>query len=742
MMKQWTGRILRIAWAFLRNPWRWIWRGCLIGMAALLLLSCLACLLMVVLVRHADAQGYEDAAGLDVMLAVDNSNSMFDKGGIGSDPELRRIEAAQLFIDYLGVDSSPVSHRLGVIFFGGEAHLVVPLTPLADRARRAEMASLIADPQRMNWTNPSAALSLARGALLSESGSGRQPVVVLLTDGKPEWSNQPIEIERQSTVEELRRIGGQYASDGTRLFVILLANEATDADPEIGAIYVPLWQEIARATAGGFFPVRRADDLIAVYHDILVSLSGVRTDGAVIKTRVEDETQVEMVTVEPNLERLTFVVRVSQPDASTALSTDIVVSVHRPGGQALSPGDADVRHVGQGTTAIWAVTRPEPGEWAVVMSGRGSVIVWKDYLPALATLTPSPVPTATLSPTVAPGITVDGWPEAALVGQPVVFSVSFHPGPSGQLAVWGEWGSGGDQPTRARLLDDGCEGDARAGDGYYGVLLMPTRPGTLLVRVWGEADGRVVALWEGRLRAEARPTLEIVTPQDGSTWKAGEEAELQTRWAVGGRPVEVTGTLTAAVLAPDGSTRAVVTGTVGAPVALSAPQTAGTCTITVAAAGGLPNGLHFDGEAATTVDVRRPAPWWIWPVGLSMVAAGAGCGAVYLRFKRLPRVEGQLRVLEAPASYAGPTLADLSLLNRRVVRLGGKGAEFPAPAGGEPWAIIRALSDGSGVELEPRGGQNVLVNGHELAGAHPLSDGDRVATDSMELRYEHLHYGL
>ena len=586
MMKQWLIRVVQMIWQVLQNPrnwslwWRRIRRGCGIILLLFLLLSCLSCILLGVLVGRATATGPD--AGLDVLLVVDNSNSMFDKGGIGSDPDLRRIEAAQMFVNYLGVDSGPISHRLGVIFFGGQAQLVVPLTPLADQARRAEIAALFAEPQRMDWTDPATALTLARDTLLAETDDGHQPVVVLLTDGKPEWDNNPTEAERQSVIEELRRIGRQYASDGSRLFVILLSNEATDADSEIGTTYVPLWEELVEATEGCFYAVRRADDLITAYHDILVLLSGMQTAGPVVEAEIEGETQVEAVTIEPNLARVTFVVRVSGAGAT--------VTVHRPDGGALKPEDDNVRHASQGTTAIWAIERPRPGDWAVVMAGQGSVTVWKDYLPAPVTPTPSPVPTmraepqseaVTPSPTPAPQMIVDEWPEAVLEGQPVTLSVAFEPEPPESPRVWAEW-----------VLEDG---------------------------------------------------------------------QLQG---------------------------------------------------------------------------------WVWMAGVGLSLAGLGGWELHRWFGRLPCVAGRLRVLQAPAGYAGPTITDLSLLDRRSVRLGGAQAELPVPAEGSSWAIIGALSDGSGMELTPYDGQVVQINEHPLVGPHLLSDGDRIATEGVRLRYERLHYGL
>ena len=471
--------------------------GCRFVLILLLLLSCLSCAALGLLVRQATA----GEPGSDVMLVIDNSNSMFDKSGIGSDPELRRIEAAQMFISYLGVDSGSNSHRLGVIFFGGEATEVVPLTPLTSDDERSKMASLIADPQRMEWTDPAAALTRSREALLSKGQQGQKRVVVLLTDGKPEWDQDPTAEERLAVIDDLRQIGDRYAEDDIDLFVVLLANVATDADPEIGTTYVPLWRSITETTGGRFYQVRQADDLFTVYHDILLTLSAAKSAGPVVDTTLEGSSQEETVVIEPNLARVTYLVRLS--------STNVGVAIHRPNGQRLKPGDPDVRQAGWGTTAVWAVTRPQPGRWQVRMDGQGSVTVWKDFLPlpqqeavpdpSPTPLPPSPTPTVTPSPTPPPRLIVRDWPETAFVGKPVQVSASLQPRPSGRATYWAAWHLDGEAVSSERLLDDGREGDARAGDGRYSALVTPPTTGTLLLQAWSEVEGREIASWEGRL---------------------------------------------------------------------------------------------------------------------------------------------------------------------------------------------------------------------------------------------------
>lgn len=257
--------------------------GCGLGLTLLVLV------LLIVLLGLAVERAFGQApAGDAVMLLIDNSNSMVDLQGVGSDPNLLRIEAARLFIATLGVDADEADHRLGVIFFGGHAELVAPLTPLRDDARRAEIADRIAQPGRMRWTDPNRALELAYGTLFGDPAlAAHRPVVILLTDGRPAWNSRPTEEETATYVTRTRELVARFRQRGAAIFVILLANEATDADVEIARRYRPLWQEIADAAPPGrFYEIRSADDLVSVHRDIVVALSGAQTQGPVVEAQV------------------------------------------------------------------------------------------------------------------------------------------------------------------------------------------------------------------------------------------------------------------------------------------------------------------------------------------------------------------------------------------------------------------------------------------------------------------------
>lgn len=370
--------------------------GCLLLLILLVLLLCSG---LFMLAHSAAAQtmpavlqpaGHQSLA---VYLLIDNSNSMFEMSGIGSDPELLRLDAARLFISYLGVDAQIV-HRCGVIFFGDEANLVVPLTPLTDAARRADIFSLLANPSRMGWTDHVAALTLAYEQLQVENPGGRS-AIILLTDGKPEWSHTPSPVEQAQYTTRLQAVGERLAQAGIPLFLILLANEATDTDADITEVWQPMWQTLSAAvTPGRFYTARRAEELAGIYHDMVVALTG-KTTGPVAQAAASPAGHEKLITIAPGLLRLTLVVSKSTPDISVAIFT--------PSGERVTTTTPGVTHAGQPGVSreeVWAIETPIPGQWLVRLTGEGQVTVWQDY--EMLPDTPTPTMALPVTPVATP----------------------------------------------------------------------------------------------------------------------------------------------------------------------------------------------------------------------------------------------------------------------------------------------------------------------------------------------------
>jgi hypothetical protein len=399
-------------------------RGCWVRIAGCLAIAVVLTVALVLalfaLFNRASAQEMmPPQETLTVQLVIDNSNSMFDKGGIGSDPTLLRMDAARLFIEYLGVDDHRYEAACGLIFFGSEPQLISPPVLLVDADQRLELQSLLTEPARLGWTDQVKALHLAREALLDEEG---RRAIVLLTDGKPEWNDQPTDIERSMYLEEMKLVGDGLARNGITLFLVLLANEGSDEDSEIESLWRPVWESMTTGTEDGrFIVVRRPQDLAEAYHDIVVSLTGRFSDGIVVDEALSHQGLREEIPVEPGLQRLTLVIQKSSPDTQ--------ITVTQPNEEILdrdTPPTGRLSLGGSRLEEIWTFSDPDPGMWVVTAMGEGRITVWKDY--ELAPVSPTRTPNPTQTPTVKSTATIAPTPSAT-VPQWAGLSTSVAPTP-------------------------------------------------------------------------------------------------------------------------------------------------------------------------------------------------------------------------------------------------------------------------------------------------------------------------
>jgi len=371
-----------------------IW-GCCLGIVFLLLLAALSCgaLGWVAAYRSGAASAPAVAPnGYDVYLLLDQSNSMWNLNGLGSDPDMLRVAAANLFLSYLGADDPGREHRAGVIYFGGASELVAPLTGL-DAASRAALSQQLADPVPIPWTDPAEALALAASELSQTADPGRRRAIVLLTDGQPAWEGADAtarDIYRQQLMADVARLGEQ----GISLYVVLLASPATDVSEEITTVWAPFWRQAAALTPrGAFFQARQAQELLGLYHQVVAGLTGGQVGDQIADAPVAASGRYTF-TVEPQLAQLTLVVWKSDP----AMRVEPI----DPQGQMLDLSAAGVRYAGrpgESHEEVWTVTQPAPGEWALQVMGEGRLTAWLDTRLAPATPTPTTTPSATRTAT-------------------------------------------------------------------------------------------------------------------------------------------------------------------------------------------------------------------------------------------------------------------------------------------------------------------------------------------------------
>jgi len=338
----------------------------------------------------------------DLVLVSDQSPSMSECDGVGSDPYLLRVQAVQLFISYLGADTGANGYRLGLLHFGGE---VQQLTDLGVEEMRHQLARSAENPQPIPWTNPLAALKAAQQMLTKDGREGSRRVILLMTDGEPAWPDTVAQ-EMSDYREALGGLGRQLAQEETTLFIVHLHNPSTSCSQRVRDYWLSHWRELVAATPGGaLFTARQASDLLPLYHAIVRGLTG-----ALASTTLAEAAEL------PVSQPLVITAAVEQPLASMTLviwkeETQTAVSVIAPNGATL---DAETQGVnitgvpGRSHEEVWRIERPILGNWRIVLNGAGRVTVWQDRAP-LPTSTPSATatrtPTATTTPTRTPSPT-------------------------------------------------------------------------------------------------------------------------------------------------------------------------------------------------------------------------------------------------------------------------------------------------------------------------------------------------
>ncbi len=511
--------------------------------------------LVFLIVRAASAES-ELPPAYDVVLLSDQSTSMWDCDGIGTDPELLRVDATRLFINMLGADSS-ARYRLALLHFGGTVEQVAALTDLADATAREALIAAASHPQPLRWTDHLLALRAA-GQLLNDAGQpSSQRLIVLLTDGEPapNPSIYPGNYDETGYVAALQAAAAELAQADTTLAVVLLSDTHTSCGRRAAADWAGRWTTLAEATPGGaLYTASQPAELLPIYHAIVRQMLGATAGAAQATTAVLTPGAPFVVDVP-----------VAEPLASLILTIwkrnpATTVEVRAPAGQPVTLGQADVTVTGQGPAGreeVWRVAQPAQGTWQVILAGQGRISVWQDRLllptpTASATPTPSPTlaPTRTPTHTCTPAATRT--PTASATPRPTVTPTvipSVTPGmpltaagtaPAGGRggavrSAWPLWAGGGATLGLATL---GLIAVRRRGPyltGQLAPVAIPAGSALALPRDLGHERRRQVILgrrgehtwrlegWSGAVRLTAASRRSVtISPLDGEATLDGQ----------------------------------------------------------------------------------------------------------------------------------------------------------------------------------------------------------------------------
>lgn len=402
--------------------------GCLLLLVLLLVVLAGAAIYLLATDAHAAPLEQVSDLPVDIVIAVDQSPSMFECDGVGTDPEQRRVDAIQLFATYLGADSGAAGYRLGLINFGGEARIIAPLTAIADNAMRHQLAEAAANPQPIGWTDPLVALQTASNLLAEDGRPQTRRVILLLTDGDPAW---PTDEDRSipDYRQQLLTQATQLAESHTTLFIVRLENSSTSCSQRAANLWLDLWQEMAQTTPqGALFTADSGANLLDIYLSIVRELVGHKADSTVThNTQLQPAIPTTIpITVSEQLVSMTLVVW--KEKASTG------IRIFRPDELPLLNQPEKVVQSSDQRSEVWRVEKPDLGVWRLLLEGEGSVTVWFEALPlptptatntptpaptetatATATATPMPTPTVTPTPSALPSATPTSTPTPILL---------------------------------------------------------------------------------------------------------------------------------------------------------------------------------------------------------------------------------------------------------------------------------------------------------------------------------------
>lgn len=398
----------------LKTSWYRQQRGCRRRLGCLLVFFMLLLLLLCGLLFLALAPTQAaDAEPLSVILIIDSSHSVFTE----TDPDGLRLTAARLFLASLSLHQDVAQHQAGLIFFGSQAETAVPLQPLADSSFSTHdlLLSPPSPSTAMGWTNPVAALTLAREQLVSATPNGRS-AILLFTDGHPEWNDAPTIAETAAYMDALQTEGQQIAQANITLFTILLqSNQSTDLQP-----WLPLWQAISEATpAGQLLQIEQPAQLPNLYHALLTTLIGQPTNGLILQTTIPDaQRQTFTLTVPPNRSQMILLISKSDPNQQ--------VAIHPAGNSSQTAVSTTTQHISPDNNVLeegWVFAAPPPGLWQIEVTGEGSIAIWEDYQLILPTLA---LETIIALPTTVPSLAITAVPPAP-TRYPTPFATTLPP---------------------------------------------------------------------------------------------------------------------------------------------------------------------------------------------------------------------------------------------------------------------------------------------------------------------------
>ena len=142
-------------------------------------------------------QGKNYSTTSDVVLVIDNSNSMYYANGVDSSngygtattaPRMKNtIAAAKAFADKLLTENSTT--RIALVVYGTKVHWSTDFYDAAHKSNLTQKLGEISRDSGNGGTNQQAGIHAAQQLLVSSASTGKQKNIVILSDGEPTYSH-------------------------------------------------------------------------------------------------------------------------------------------------------------------------------------------------------------------------------------------------------------------------------------------------------------------------------------------------------------------------------------------------------------------------------------------------------------------------------------------------------------------------------------------------------------------------
>ena len=229
-----------------RQGWRVRWRWALMVLRVAALVAFVIALARPQIVR---ASVESVAEGIDVVLVLDTSGSMSERGLGGS----TKIDAVKRVVrDFLG---GLRNDRVGIVTFSGEAIVLGP--PSLDYVASQKLVEPIDTGSLAGGT--AIGTGLATGINVLRDSQAKSKVVILLTDGENNSGDiTPLDAANMAKLLDVR----VYAIGAITL------TATADKDVSSGTVDEQLMRKIAEDTGGHYYSVSDENSLAQVYREI------------------------------------------------------------------------------------------------------------------------------------------------------------------------------------------------------------------------------------------------------------------------------------------------------------------------------------------------------------------------------------------------------------------------------------------------------------------------------------------